>query len=125
MQKTRNHQRNLSRSKQDTFNKKHRRTKILSANYLPKEHIVARISLLYDALRELLEAQALEKGYKIYNHECYTAFIKEILKKSPQGDTFDSLRKIRNGINYYGKDVSTEEAEHIINNLKKLIEEFS
>ena len=29
------------------------------------------ITLYYDALRELLEALAIRKGYKIYNHECY------------------------------------------------------
>lgn len=50
--------------------------KIRSANYLPKKHYIAKISLLYDSLRGYLEALALEEGYKIYNHHCYTAFIK-------------------------------------------------
>ncbi|MCF7866887.1 hypothetical protein K9L67_06125 [Candidatus Woesearchaeota archaeon] len=99
--------------------------KMISADYLPKEHSIAKITLLYDALRELLEANALERGYKIYKHECYTAFLKEILKKSRQGDEFDKLRKIRNGINYYGQEVNTEEAQQIITNLKELIEEFT
>lgn len=53
--------------------------KIKSADALPDEHYYGKISLLYDALREYLECLALEKGYKIYNHECYTAFLKEIL----------------------------------------------
>lgn len=30
----------------------------------------SKISLAYDYLRELLEALALERGYKIYNYEC-------------------------------------------------------
>lgn len=98
--------------------------KIKSADFLPDDHIISKISLLYDALRELLEAKALENGYKIYNHECYTAFLKEILNKSKDGDLFDSLRKIRNGINYYGKTVDSEEAEKIIQDIKILIDEF-
>ncbi|MBW6451950.1 MAG: hypothetical protein K0B02_04460 [DPANN group archaeon] len=98
--------------------------KIKSANFLPEDHIISKISLLYDALRELLEAKALENGYKIYNHECYIAFLKEILNKSKEGYLFDNLRKIRNGINYYGKTVDSEDAEKIIIDLKKLIQEF-
>ncbi len=98
--------------------------KIISADYLPEDHSISKITLLYDALRELLEALALEKGYKIYNHECYTAFLKEIINSSEKGDEFDKLRKIRNGINYYGKTVSILEAKSIIANIKKLIKEF-
>lgn len=43
---------------------------------------VSKVSLAYDSLRELLEALALKNGYKIYNHECYAAFLKEILGES-------------------------------------------
>lgn len=98
--------------------------KIESANILPRGHYVAKITLLYDALREILESIALEKGYKIYNHECYTPFIKEILVKSSLGDNFDKVRKIRNRINYYGKKVDDGEAQHIIELLIKLIDTF-
>ena len=83
--------------------------KIRSAEFLPNDHKVSRITLFYDALRELLEAKALEKGFKIYNHECYTAFLKEIMKKSNEGNLFDEMRKIRNGINYYGKQINDDE----------------
>ena len=82
----------------------------------------SKISLTYDALRELLEALAISKGYKIYNHECYTAFLKEILKESVMGDQFNKFRKIRNDINYYGKDVSAEDSKHIINDMAVFIE---
>lgn len=99
--------------------------KINSANYLPDFHHIAKISLLYDALREYLEATSLEEGYKIYNHECHTSFIKEILNKSEEGEQFDQLRKIRNKINYYGVDVNKNEAKEIIKKLKKLIKIFS
>lgn len=43
---------------------------------------------------------------------------------SGEADMFDELRKIRNGINYYGRKVNKEEAEKIINKLKMLISKF-
>ena len=98
--------------------------KIESADVLPEHLSIGKISLLYDALREYLECIALEHGYKIYNHECYSAFLKEIMNLSKEANLFDSLRKIRNNINYYGRDVSKEEAERIISDLKELIGKF-
>ncbi len=98
--------------------------KIESANALPKQHCIGKITLLYDALREYLECIALEHGYKIYNHECYTTFIKEVLGKQKDAEIFDNLRKVRNGINYYGKDVSEADAEQMIANINLLIEKF-
>ena len=98
--------------------------KIESADALPEHLYIGKITLLYDALREYLECIALEKGYKIYNHECYTAFLKEILGLSSEGDIFDVLRKARNGINYYGKMPKQEEAVEILRKLKQLIDKF-
>jgi len=80
----------------------------------------SKLSLAYDSLREILEALSLKEGYKIYNHECYTAFLKEILKESNKGHEFDEIRKIRNDVNYYGKDISIGEAEDVINRIKYL-----
>jgi len=87
---------------------------------LRQETVAAKISLSYDAVRELLEAIALIKGFKIYNHVCYTAFLKEILKQSQLAEDFDTLRKLRNDINYYGKEVSVEEAQQILKDLALL-----
>src|SRR3989339_280168 len=56
----------------------------------------SKICLLYDALRELLEALAIKKGYKIYNHECFTYFLKEVMSESSLADSYDELRKLRN-----------------------------
>ena len=41
-----------------------------------------KVTLMYDAVRELLEALAIRNEFKIYNHECYCAFLKEIIKDS-------------------------------------------
>src|SRR3989339_843315 len=83
-----------------------------------------KICIIYDALREILEATAVIKGYKIYNNECYTSFLKEILKESSWGDQFDSIRIIRNDLNYYGKDITANEAKTILQRMEELEEKI-
>lgn len=80
----------------------------------------SKLSLAYDSLRELLEALSLKNGFKVYNHECYAAFLKEVMKESYKADEFDEIRKVRNAVNYYGKEISMEEANEIIARIKKL-----
>ena len=80
----------------------------------------SKLSLAYDSVRELLEVLALKNGCKIYNHECYSAFLKEIIGESSKGDEFDDIRKTRNAVNYYGKHISTEEANEVITRIKNL-----
>ena len=84
----------------------------------------SKISLTYEALRELLEALGISKGYKIYNHECYSAFLKEVLKESRLGSEFNKFRKIRNAINYYGKDISISETKHLLSEMGIMIEKL-
>lgn len=96
--------------------------KLNSESKLELNEITAgsKLSLAYDSLRELLEALALKNKFKIYNHECYTPFLKDILKENEKAEEFDELRKIRNSINYYGKDISVNEAKEIIKRIKDL-----
>lgn len=98
------------------------KNKLDSENQLKLTDVTAssKLSLAYDSIRELIEALSLKKCYKIYNHECYTAFLKEILKESDLGDEFDDIRKIRNAVNYYGKDLSIKETENTIERIIKL-----
>ena len=77
------------------------------------------VSIYYDALREILEALAIKNNLKIYNHDCFCAFLKEILKDSNLGEDFDRFRQIRNKINYYGKAVSKAEAKELIEDMIK------
>ena len=100
--------------------------KLESANMLDLNETtaVSIISLCYDSLRELLEALAIKKGFKIYNHECFFAFLKEIIKEEKNAVLFDKFRKIRNGINYYGKDLSYEDAKKLKDEIIDLIKEI-
>ena len=99
----------MTRALQKTVHKKQ-----LAAASLSTEFYEAKFTLLYDALRILLEILALKNGLKIYSHECYTAFLKETVRDSRLGDQFDALRKVRNNINYYGEELTTAEAESLI-----------
>ena len=76
----------------------------------------------YDSLRSLLEAVSLLRGYKIYSHEAFTPFIEEKLNDKVLSIKFDRFRRIRNGLNYYGKSIDLNEAKGIIYELKKVIE---
>ncbi|MBS3138135.1 hypothetical protein J4207_00350 [Candidatus Woesearchaeota archaeon] len=91
-----------------------------TASLLPIDDVTKEtvISLFYDVLRELLEALALKHGYKIYNHECYTPFLRIIISDEPFALEFDSLRKLRNGINYYGKKIELRDASRIVSTTK-------
>lgn len=102
--------------------KKSSAKKLESESMLPLNDTTAasKISLAYDALREVLESLALKNGYKIYNHECYTAFLKEIMAESAIADKYDKFRKIRNAINYYGKDITSGEAEPLLEEMHEL-----
>ena len=82
------------------------------------------VSLYYDSLRELLEALSILNGYKIYNHDCYCAFLKELLGKDELGESFDRFRKIRNGINYYGKDIRPDHAAELVEEIMRLISDI-
>lgn len=102
------------------------KNKLISAKelILREETAASKVSLNYDSVRELLEAIALIKGFKIYNHVCYVSFLKEILNLPDIADEFNSLRIIRNDINYYGKEISIEESEDVIKRLIDLHKEL-
>ena len=96
--------------------------KIYSNNKLELDEFTAgtKITIIYDSLREILEALAIKRGFKIYNHECFSSFLDEICKKKSYSLEFDKFRKIRNQINYYGKNIVPGEAKTIIKEMLEL-----
>jgi uncharacterized protein (UPF0332 family) len=99
--------------------------KLSSAKLLDLNEITyaSKLSLCYDSLRELLEALAVKKGYKIYNHECYIGFLKEVINNSALAQIFDRLRLLRNSINYYGQSLSIKDAKMEIASIIELRKE--
>ena len=80
---------------------------------IDEEIISAYVSLAYDSLREILEALCISKGYKVLSHVCIGELLKHILDEF-DFEKFDEIRKIRNGINYYGNAISFEEGKKAI-----------
>lgn len=66
--------------------------------------------IYYEALRQVCEAVCALRGYKVYSHEAFTAFLKELIGDVRLAEKFDRLRKLRNGVNYYGETIGIEEA---------------
>jgi len=91
---------------------------------LNNDTATSKISLVYEALRELLEALAINNNFKIYNHECYCHFLKEVLKEDNLAKRFNNFRILRNHINYYGKDINEEEAKILIEDMMGFIKEI-
>ena len=87
-----------------------------------------KFTIVYDSLREVLEALAVKKGFKIYNHECFSAFLNEIFGNKLFAEDFNKFRKIRNAINYCAKKISPEESiimiKEMIDLRKKLLGEL-
>jgi len=89
-----------------------------------KINISAYVSLAYDALREMLEALCILKGYKVLSHICMGELLKEILEDFDYAD-FDRMRYIRNGINYYGTKIDLEQGKDIINKIFRMKQKIS
>ena len=80
----------------------------------------SKVGLLYDSVRIMLEALSIRKGYKIYNHECITCFLKEVMHEKELSEKFDKYRIIRNGLNYYGDDILVDDAKIMIQEMSDM-----
>ncbi len=92
-----------------------------------ERNISAYVSLAYDALREMLEALCISKGYKVLSHICIGELLKDILEDFDY-EEFDRLRWIRNSINYYGEKVDFEQGKEIIKKMfmikRKILDKY-
>lgn len=75
--------------------------------------------IVYESIREIVEAICLLEGLKVYSHEAFTKYLEKIGEHAIAAK-FDRLRKLRNGANYYGKSVPVE----VTNNAKKQVSDM-
>jgi len=76
----------------------------------------------YESLKELAEAKLALQGYKSYSHEAAIIFLKRFEIITPyELRIMDELRKKRNGIKYYGKSASIDDAKMSLEFAKKFI----
>jgi len=87
----------------------------VSSAKIDKINISAYVSLAYDALREILEAICISRGYKVLSHICIGELLKDVL--GADYAEFDRLRWTRNSINYYGIKVDFEQGKEIIDKI--------
>jgi len=79
---------------------------------------------LYEGLRQLCETIGWEQGYQFKTHDVIRTFLEDILHEPNIGNKFDTYRKIRNGINYYGDEVSLEIARQALSEIPLLISQL-
>lgn len=79
---------------------------------------------LYEGLRQYCEALGYLYGYKFLSHESITYFISDILKEENTANYFDRARKLRNGINYYGRNISLESVKDALIEVPKKIKQL-
>lgn len=75
----------------------------------------------YDCLRQILESMSSLDSYKIYQHEAFKYYLIE-KDENVISEKFDRFRKIRNKINYYGEDISIDEAKEVTQEIKRIID---
>jgi hypothetical protein len=68
----------------------------------------------YDILRQLIEAHMSEQGYKSYSHEADITYLRKLGCAEGAVRFADELRKIRNGIKYYGKKTDLKYANKVL-----------
>lgn len=64
----------------------------------------------YEAIREQIDAILYAEGFKSYSHEASVAYLSELGFSATEIGKVDRLRKLRNGIKYYGEEVSQKDA---------------
>ncbi|HLC75209.1 MAG TPA: hypothetical protein VJH88_05145 [Candidatus Nanoarchaeia archaeon] len=99
---------------------------VISAQKIPFETDTLKSILreLYEGLRQYCEALGCQRGYKFKSHEVIAVFIEEILKDKKIALKFDRYRKLRNGINYYGDDISPTTVKEALDEIPQLIKQL-
>lgn len=77
----------------------------------------------YEALREIVEAITAKEGFKVYSHEAFTLFLRE-MGEDMISSKFDRFRRIRNNINYYGKPIDASSVKVHRQEIEKTIEQL-
>ena len=99
---------------------------VYAARKLPLEASTLKsiIRELYEALRQYCEAIGYCNGFKFLSHEVITFYLEEVIKEPRLAARFDRYRKIRNGINYYGDDVSEETVKEALVEIPKIMDDL-
>ena len=109
----------LAQSLIKTSEKHFKVVRMLEIDEITKETVLV---MAYEALRELIESVAIREGYKVYSHEAFTFYLQEKGNEA-LARKFDRYRKLRNGVNYYGKEIPLAEVRAALQEIPELLQE--
>lgn len=78
-----------------------------------EENISAYFSMVYESLREILEAICISYGYKVTSHFCLGELLKKLINDFDFNE-FDRIRYARNSINYYGIKMKFQQGNELM-----------
>ena len=78
---------------------------------------------VYTCAVEVLHAVLIAKGYKVLNHKCLCAYLRDVAGRADMASTLNSNRLRRNSLIYDGEEIPLDTAKSEIINLRKLIQE--
>jgi uncharacterized protein (UPF0332 family) len=79
----------------------------------------------YEAVRELIDAILYAEGYKSYSHEASISYLALLHFSITEITKLDKLRRYRNGIKYYGEEVTLEEAKDALQTAETIIHKLT
>ena len=79
--------------------------------------------LLYDALREEIEARLLEHGYKAYSHIAALASVKTIITEE-ELHYLNQVRELRNNSRYYAQTITQTDSDLAQIRIPKIIKKI-
>ena len=83
----------------------------------------------YESIREIIDSVLFIEGYKSFSHEASVSYLIEMGFSLSEAMAVDRLRKQRNGIKYYGEEVTKEDAKIALiiakRTIKKILEKKS
>jgi hypothetical protein len=99
-----------------------RRHDYISSRELTEESRDFHLDDAYKVMRTVADAWLALHGYKSYSHEASISFLQEDKGFSAAFiEDFDRLRRLRNGIRYYGKRVSISDAQLAVDLSRKFL----
>ncbi len=77
---------------------------------------------IYDLLKELIEAKLAIEGFKSYSHEATIIYLRKF-KEFTDSEIrfFDELRKVRNKLKYYGKNIEKDKANKVVEFMEEIL----
>ena len=103
-----------------------RRLEFAKSSPLTEENAKYVYENTYESLREAADAVLFLQGYKSFSHEATVAFIQrfdEFTVREISG--FDRMRIKRNGMKYYGKSCSADDAKEAMEFAESLIKKLA